>query len=166
LSIPEDAKPGLYKRMRKLMYASSLPAVILGTVILAVVTNAYELLCTAGFPMIFTRVLTLNNLDTGSYYMYLALYNVVYVIPLFIIVLIFSISLAGKKLSEWQGRVLKLVSGLMMTSLGVVLLVNPDLPKNMFFTSGLLLGIVFITAVIIVVYRKLCVKSGNLKTEV
>jgi hypothetical protein len=34
-----------------------------------------EFLCTSGFPALFTRILTLRQLDTASYYGYLLLYN-------------------------------------------------------------------------------------------
>ena len=53
LVIPQEAKPTLYRRMRGLVYATHLPAMLLGTVMLAVMVNTYELLCTAGFPMIY-----------------------------------------------------------------------------------------------------------------
>ena len=130
LSIPDSAKPMLFDRMRKLLRSTSLYSVLAGTVVLAVVANMYELLCTAGFPMVFTRILTLNKLSTASYYFYLLCYNIVYVIPLFVIVVAFTITLGSRKLTEWQGRVLKLVSGCMMLGLGIVLVANPALLNN------------------------------------
>ena len=36
---------------------------MIGTVTLALAANSYELLCTAGFPMVYTWVLTLNALS-------------------------------------------------------------------------------------------------------
>lgn len=131
LSIPEQAKPGLFKRMRQLLNANSMPTMLIGAVSLSVVANSYELLCTAGFPMVFTRALTLNNLSTASYYSYLAFYNVIYVIPLFVIVMVFYFTLGGRKLSETQGQVLKLISGMMMLALGGVLVFKPDALNNL-----------------------------------
>jgi len=84
---------------------------LVGTIVLAISANTYELFCTIGFPMVFTRILTLHHLSPMHYYMYVLLYNIVYVIPLIIIVTIFTISLGMMKLSERQGRTLKLVSG-------------------------------------------------------
>jgi glutaredoxin len=130
LTIPDSARPGLFDRMRRLMRATSLLSILAGTTVLATLANSYELLCTAGFPMVFTRILTLHSLSTTTYYLYLVFYNIIYVIPLFIIVLVFTITLGSRKLSEWQGRVLKLVSGSMMLGLGGVLLLNPALLSN------------------------------------
>ncbi|MCK7494235.1 MAG: hypothetical protein MZW92_25745 [Comamonadaceae bacterium] len=105
---------------------------------LAVAANSYELLCTAGFPMVFARILTLNELPPVSYYLYLVLYNLVYVVPLSVIVGIFTVTLGRKKLTEWQGRVLKLLSGTMMLGLGAVLLINPSLLNNVLVSLALL----------------------------
>ncbi len=154
LTIPDSAKPKLFDRMRKLLKASSLPSVIAGTIVLAIAANSYELLCTAGFPMVFTRILTLNHLPSGTYYAYLALYNIVYVIPLATIVCIFSITLGKRRLSEWEGRVLKLVSGMMMFGLGSMLVWNPALLNNIFVSFSVLAGAVAISAVIALVIKK------------
>jgi hypothetical protein len=41
--------------------AEKLPSLLTGTIVLAIVANSYELLCTAGFPMVYTRALTLHS---------------------------------------------------------------------------------------------------------
>lgn len=138
LSIPESKKPGLFGRMRGLLHETSLPAMFLGTVVLALAANTYELLCTAGFPLVFTRILTLSNLRPLEYYLHLTLYNVVYILPLAAVVAVFSFTLGSRKLSEAQGRVMKLVSGLMMLGLGAVVLVDPGLFNNVIVGVGLL----------------------------
>ena len=144
LSIPEAAKPGLFARMRGLLSADNLPALLVGTVALAIAANAYELLCTSGFPLVYTRALPLNDLSVSGYYLYLAFYNVIYVLPLFIIVVVFTTTLGSRKLTGFQGRVLKLMSGLMMLGLGCVLLVAPDLLDNWLTAVALLAGAVVV----------------------
>lgn len=126
LSISDKAKPGLFRRMRALVSSDHPSTLVFGTVTLAIAVNAYELLCTAGFPMVYTRTLTLHELSSGGYYFYLLLYNVVYIIPLFIIMLAFVYTLGSRKLQEHEGRLLKLMSGAMMLGLGVMLTVYPE----------------------------------------
>lgn len=159
LSIPERAKPRLFDRMRKLLRSTSLFSILAGTTVLAVMANSYELLCTAGFPMVFTRILTLNHLTTTSFYLYLAFYNIIYVIPLFIIVLVFTITLGSRKLSELQGRTLKLLSGTMMLELGGVLLVDPSLLNNVAVSFSLLAGAAAASFIVVVLTRKYAAKS-------
>ena len=154
MSIPESAKPGLFARMRGLITIDRLAPVLAATVTLAVVANSYELLCTAGLPMVFTRVLTLNELSTPAYYGYLALYNVIYVIPLVVIVLIFVRTLGSRKLQPFEGRTLKLVSGSMMLGLGVVLLVAPDLLERVGTALAVVLASVATSAVIVALTRR------------
>ncbi len=138
LAIPEGHKPGLFARMRGLLAADSLAAVLTGTVVLALAANTYELLCSTGFPLVYTRALTLNELSTAGYYLYLALYNLVYVLPLLVIVALFTATLGSRRLSAREGRVLKLLSGLMMLGLGVVLVAAPQLLDNALTAVALL----------------------------
>jgi len=140
LSIGDEARPHLFRRIRGLVSSTRLPAVLLGTSVLAISANTYELLCTAGFPMVYTRILTLRTLSTLQYYAYIALYNLVYILPLFSIVLLFTWTLGSHKMSEWQGRVLKLISGMMMLALGLVLLVDPALLNSLPAAAGILGG--------------------------
>jgi thiol-disulfide isomerase/thioredoxin len=130
LSFPESAKPGLFKRMRGIVATGSLGPMLASTVLLAIVANSYELLCTAGFPMVYTRVLTLAQLETWQYYAWLAAYNVIYVIPLLAIVIVFVKTMGARKLSESEGRILKLVSGFMMLGFGLLLLLAPQMLTN------------------------------------
>lgn len=149
LSISDDEKPKLFDRIRQLLRLDSLLTVIFATVVLAIVVNSYELLCTAGFPMVYTRILTLKLLPTESYYLYLLLYNLIYILPLLSIVVFFTVKLGSRKLSEQEGMVLKLLSGVMMLLLGLLLVVSPQLLSNivtavaiMFFAISITWGIV------------------------
>ena len=153
LSIPERAKPGLYQRSRNLVRATSLPAMLAGTVVLALAANSYELLCTSGFPMVYTRMLTLHDLPTSTFYAYLAAYNIVYVLPLLLIVILFTVRFGAHKLTEGQGRVLKLLSGLMMLFLGLILIFAPAMLNNLTTAFALLLMTLFVTLLIVLIDR-------------
>jgi thiol-disulfide isomerase/thioredoxin len=154
LSIPEQARPGLYQRTRNLLQNKSIYALIGATIGLSFFANLYELLCTAGFPMVYTRVLTLNNLETHQYYLYLGLYNLIYVLPLMVIVLVFIGSLGGRKLQQQEGRSLKLISGMMMFALGVLLLVAPGLLNNLFVILVIMLTVIGLALMLIMIDKK------------
>ncbi|HEU0188108.1 MAG TPA: glutaredoxin family protein [Gallionellaceae bacterium] len=125
LSIPAAAKPGIYARMRRILQAENLAAAILGTVVLAVLVQIIEFMCTSGFPALFTRILTLKQLDRLSYYGYLLLYDLAYMLDDVIVLAIGVITLSQRRLQEKEGRWLKLISGLVMVGLGVYLLLVP-----------------------------------------
>lgn len=126
LSIPASAKPGLYARMRGVMQAHSLPLALLGVASLAVVVNFVELLCTAGLPALYTAVLTQQALPPAAHYGYLGLYILGYIADDALMVSSAVWALQSQKLDETRGRWLKLVSGVLMATLGLVMLLYPQ----------------------------------------
>jgi hypothetical protein len=126
LSIPESAKPGIYARVRRVLRADTLAASALGVAVLAVLVNFVELLCTAGFPAVYTSVLARLDLSAWSRAAYLGLYNLAYVADDALVVTLAVLTLSRRRLTERAGRWLKLVSGLVMLGLGCLLLVAPD----------------------------------------
>jgi hypothetical protein len=148
LSIPDDKKPKIYKQMRNLIKNPRLTATIIGTIILAATVNFYELLCTLGLPLIYSERLSANNLSPFESGTYIFFYNIVYVIPLIIIVLIFVFTLGRHKITEWHGQIMKLMSGIMLFSFGILFLFNYQLLENM-VTPILLLAFSLLTTLII-----------------
>jgi hypothetical protein len=138
LTIPKGKLPKIYQQGRAVLSAGSFPAMLGATVVLGTAANFYELLCTAGFPMVYTRVLTLHGLPASAHYLYLALYNLIYVVPLLVIVLAVTFATGRRQLSEREGRLLKLMSGLMMLGLGLVLLLAPERLSSLWTAFGLL----------------------------
>ena len=126
LSIPDAAKAGLYARMRRILQAENILAALLGTVMLAVLVQVVELVCTAGLPALYTRILTMHQLDQWVYYGYLALYNVAYMLDDVLVLAIGVITMSHYRLQEREGRWLKLISGIMMLGLSAVMIVKPD----------------------------------------
>jgi hypothetical protein len=125
LSIPASARPGLVTRMHGVLHARALPAMLLGVAALAVVVNFIELLCTAGLPAIYTAVLAQQQLSPAAHYAYLGLYIVGYIADDSLMVATAVLALGSGKLTERGGRVLKLLSGLVMLTLGAALLLRP-----------------------------------------
>jgi glutaredoxin len=122
LSIPAAAKPGLYARVRRVVYAERLAGALAGAVVLAVLVNVVELLCTAGLPAVYTHVLARSGLPTWQHYAYLGLYVVFYMLDDTIMLAAAVVTLDRLKLQERGGRWLKLVSGGVMLVLGLALL--------------------------------------------
>ncbi|MCP9785247.1 glutaredoxin family protein [Cyanobium sp. N5-Cardenillas] len=125
LSIPAEAKPGLYARLRQVVQSRSLLPALAAVAVLAVVVNAVELLCTAGLPAIYTAVLSQQNLPATAHYAYLGLYILGYIADDSLMVAAAVLALSSHKLTESGGRWLKLISGGVMLALGLALLLRP-----------------------------------------
>ena len=126
LTIPDSAKPGLYARVRKILVAEHVSQAMIGILVLAIMVNMIEFICTAGFPALFTQVLSQQDLTTLEYYGYLGLYNLAYIADDAMMVTVAVFTLSHRKLQEREGRWLKLISGVVMLGLGVLLLLVPD----------------------------------------
>jgi glutaredoxin len=125
LSIPKAAKPTLYRRARRVLTAENLPAALGAVVVLALLVNLVELLCTAGLPAVYTQILAGHELSPWGYYGYLALYNAAYVLDDGVMVFAAVVSLTHRPLQEKAGRRLKLLGGVVMLALGALLILKP-----------------------------------------
>lgn len=126
LSIPASARPGIYQRARRIVTAENLAAALAAVVVLSILVNVVELLCTAGLPAVYTQILTQQELSRWAYYGNLTLYVSAYILDDTIILAIGVATLSHRRLQEGAGRWLKLVSGLVLGSLGAVLLFRPE----------------------------------------
>jgi len=145
LSISESNKTDIFHRARTILATDRLPAMIVATLLLAVAANFYELLCTAGFPMVYTRILTLAEPSSLARYFWLAAYNLIYIVPLAAIVVIFSRTLGARKLTGREGRLLKLMSGSMMLGLGALLLLVPERIGSVGIVFGVMAAAILLT---------------------
>jgi hypothetical protein len=126
VGIPEAAKPSIYSQVRRVLRAENPLGAVAAVIVLAVLVNTVELLCTAGLPAIFTQVLTMYSLANWAYYAYLVLYNLAYVADDSLMLAIAVVTLSREKLQEKGARWLKLFSGVVMLGLGLILMLRPE----------------------------------------
>jgi hypothetical protein len=126
LHIPASARPRIYAGVRRIISAENLPAALAAVAVLAFFVNLVELLCTAGLPALYTRVLTLQELPSWRYYAYLGLYDLAYVFDDTLVLLIAVAALGSRRLSERAGRWLDGLSGFLLVALGALLVLRPE----------------------------------------
>ena len=125
-SIPDSAKPAIYARMRAVLQAENVAAALGAVIVLALLVNTVELLCTSGLPAVYTQILVARDLPAWQYYGYLALYNVFYMLDDSLLLAAAVVTLRMSKLQERGGRALKLISGVVMLLLGLALILRPE----------------------------------------
>lgn len=98
------------------------------SILLGFFSSLVELPCTAGFPIVFTGILSERFAD-GSLirYGYLILYNLFYILPLAILITVLGYSLHCKQIKKNTMAVIKYVGGMIMTALGIVLIFFPSI---------------------------------------
>lgn len=164
-SMPAEKRKKIFKKMRSLIHSKYLLGVLGGTIFLAVTVNLYELVCSLGFPLVYTSRLVGEKLSSTEYFLYLVAYNIIYIIPLLIIVLIFAFTLGARKLSEWRGRQLKLFSGCMLFSMGLILLINYMLLENLYTPIILMITSICVTLLISFIWKKYKKEPAGISLE-
>ncbi len=112
--------------MRAILTADKLLPSLTAVALLAVMVNFIELLCTAGFPAVYTAILVQQDFGPIAYYAYLGLYILGYMTDDALMVATAVIALSNRKLTERTGRWLKLISGIVMLGLGGMMILRPE----------------------------------------
>ena len=160
-TISDDKKPGIYQRMRKVLEAGdSWWGLIGGTIVLAAGVSLVEFSCTAGFPVLWTNLISAQQVTTITFVLLLVLYMVIYQLDELGIFLVATFTLKSSRLEEKHGRILKLIGGVLMLTLAIVMLVNPELMSDI-GKSLIVFAIAFgITILILLVHRVILPKMG------
>jgi hypothetical protein len=126
LHIPASARPRIYAGVRRVLSAENLPAALAAVAVLALFVNTVELLCTAGLPALYTRVLTLQELPSWRYYAYLVLYDLAYMSDDALVLTLAVAAFGARRLSARAGRWLDGLSGLLLVGLGALMVLRPE----------------------------------------
>lgn len=160
-TIDDKNKPGLYKRIRQVMDAGgSFWALVGGTIILAAGVSLVEFSCTAGFPVLWTNLLTSQQVNTATFIGLLLVYMLVYNVISLGIFLAAVFTLKSGRIEERHGRILKLVGGILMVTLAVVMVVDPSIMSDL--ASSLLIFVIAfgVTLLILLLHRVILPKFG------
>jgi cytochrome c biogenesis protein CcdA/thiol-disulfide isomerase/thioredoxin len=155
LTVSDKQKPKIYRDIRKLMAPDKSNLALIGaTIVMALGISLVELPCTAGFPVLWTNLVAAQQVDSLTFSLLLGLYMLIYLLDELVVFGTVVITLRASKLEEKHGRVLKLVGGVVMLTLAVVLLVDPELMNNI-SSSIRIFGAAFAAAgLILLVHRK------------
>ncbi|HSF86950.1 MAG TPA: hypothetical protein VLG28_15005 [Acidimicrobiia bacterium] len=132
LAIDDRHKPKLYQRMRNIASPDRpLPQVLGGTAALAVGVSLIETPCTAGFPLMWSNLLSDAEVGTAAALALFALYMTVFLIDELLVLGAAVLAMRVTKLQERHGRVLRLVGGMVMVVLAGVMILRPELMESM-----------------------------------
>lgn len=100
---------------------------ILGIMVLAASVNLIEMMCSIGLPLIFTQILSFNNLSTGSYALYMFLYILFFLIDDIVIFVIAMVTFKVTGISTKYSKYAHMVAGIITILIGLLLLINPSI---------------------------------------
>ncbi len=112
--------------IKKIVSEKKFILALLGIMVLAFLVNLIELLCSLGLPVIFTEVLSLNNLSTTEHILYMLLYILFFLIDDIIIFVIAMKTLEIKAISNKYTKYSHLIGGIIMLLLGILMILKPE----------------------------------------
>ncbi|EYR62325.1 hypothetical protein N866_09630 [Actinotalea ferrariae CF5-4] len=151
-TIPDAAKPGLYKRMRAAAGQDRLGPALLATAALGVAVSLLETPCTAGFPVLWTGLLQQAGVPAGEAAALFGAYMVPFLLDEIVVVAVAVGTMRALRLQEHHGQVLKLFAGITMLALAGVIVVAPDIMEKplqalaVFAAASVLTGLVHVVA--------------------
>ncbi len=98
-----------------------------GTIMLGIFVNLVELGCTAILPAVYLTTLVSRYDGLAAYSGWTAFYCLVYILPLLAILFNFVYVFKSVRLTENQGRLLKLTAGAFMLFFGLLMIFKPEL---------------------------------------
>jgi cytochrome c biogenesis protein CcdA len=96
-----------------------------GIVLLSFLVNLVELICSAGFPVVYLQILSLTPMPFWQYYLYLLLYIVIFMLDDIIVFVVAMITLQLMGVTTRYKRLSNLIGGVLMLLIGLLLIVKP-----------------------------------------
>lgn len=123
----QTKKQKIFERMKKIIHEKSLVLTLIGIIILAFSVNLIELICSAGLPALFTSVLSLHKLPISTYYFYLFVYIIFFMLDDMMIFAVAMTTLKIVGIHEKYSRFSRLLGGIIILLIGLALLLKPEL---------------------------------------
>ncbi|MBQ1496398.1 MAG: hypothetical protein IIZ40_03535 [Bacilli bacterium] len=117
----------IINRITNIMNEKSLIVAIIGIIILAASVNIIELMCSVSIPLLFTQILAMNNLNIGSYALYMFIYIFFFLIDDIVIFTIAMITHKVTGISTKYNKYSHLIAGIIILLIGLLLLINPSI---------------------------------------
>ncbi len=124
--VNKNKRKRLIDKIKKIVSEKSFIIAAIGMIILAFSVNLIEFACSAGWPVIFTEILAINNLNKLSYFIYILIYILFYMLDDIIIFIIAMVTLEVTGISNKYNKYSHLIGGIMMLIIGLLMLFKPE----------------------------------------
>ena len=119
-------KQKTFARLKEVVYRKNLLWSLLGIILLAFSVNLLELVCSAGLPAIYTKLLSMSALTTVQYYFYLFIYIVVFMLDDMVVFAIAMITMKQVALNTKYASYSRLIGGIIMLIIGILMFFKPE----------------------------------------
>lgn len=112
--------------IKKIVHEKSFVIAMIGIIVLAFIINLLELACSAGLPVLFTQILSMNNLSSLEYIIYILIYTFFFMIDDLIVFVVAMLTLKVTGISNKYTKYSHLVGGIIMLIIGILMIFKMD----------------------------------------
>ena len=116
----------IFDRIKKFTHEENFFLALVGVMALAISVNIVELACSAGLPVMFTQILSMNNLTVVQEVMYIALYMLFFLIDDLIVFIVAVKTMEVTGVSTKYGKLSKLIGGVLLLLIGILMIFKPE----------------------------------------
>ena len=124
--VSKEKRKTIFKRIRKFTHEKRFIIAILGIMALAISVNIIELLCSAGLPVVFSELLAINNISGTKAILYNLLYIIFFMLDDIVVFLLAVKTMDVVGFSTKYNKYSHLIGGLIMLSIGLLLILKPE----------------------------------------
>ena len=117
----------IFDKIKKFTKEKNLFLALIGVITLAISVNIIELACSAGLPLVFTSILSMNNLPKSLELLYLFIYILFFLLDDIIVFTIAMITLKLTGISTKYGKISKIIGGFILVVMGILLIFFPNI---------------------------------------
>jgi len=122
----DEKRQKVFDRVRKIIQNKKLLLALGGIVLLAFAVNLVELICSAGLPAIYTKILSQAHLPAWHYYLYLIFYIFIFMLDDLIIFFTAMLTFQAVGVESKYSRFSHLIGGILMLIIGILMLFKPE----------------------------------------
>ena len=123
--VDDKKRKKIFTKIKSFTKEKSLLLSILGAMGLAVSINIVELACSAGLPLVFSELLTINNISGINALLYILIYILFFLIDDIIVFTIAVITMTSNGISSRFNKYSHLIGGIIMLIIGLLLILKP-----------------------------------------
>lgn len=121
-----EERQAFREKLKKIISQNSLTLSLCGIIVLAFMVNLIEIVCSAGFPAIYTQVLSLSSLPSWQYYSYILLYILFFMLDDMFVFVAAMLTFEITGMTTKYVRIARLVGGVLMLLIGTLLIFRPQ----------------------------------------
>ena len=124
--VDDKKRKSILNRIKKFTKEKSFGLAILGIIGLAISVNLVELACSAGLPVVFTQILSINHTSGINSLFYMFIYILFFLIDDLIIFFIAMFTMKVTGISTKYNKYSHLIGGLLMLFIGILIIFKPE----------------------------------------